>query len=155
MTINGLPAHPLLVHTVLALLPLAAVAVVLHTVWPAARRRLGIVTPLLALAALVTVPITSRAGEDLARSLGGGGPLVERHERLADQILPWAVALAVAALAQWALGRLAPAGALSLAVRVPVGVVTVAVAIVATVVLVRAGDAGAQATWSGVAGAGG
>lgn len=147
MTINGLPAHPLLVHLVVVLLPLAALAVILHALWPAARRRLGVVTPLLAVAALVLVPITSRAGERLARSFGGENPLIARHEHLARQILPWAIALAVVAVAQWLLGRRAP---LPLAVRVPAGVVSVAVAVVVTVVLVRAGDAGAQATWGGL-----
>ena len=53
------------------------------------------------------------------------------------------------AVAQWLLGRRAP---LPLAVRVLAGVVSVAVAVVVTVVLVRAGDAGAQATWGGLGG---
>ncbi|WP_091120100.1 DUF2231 domain-containing protein [Nocardioides terrae] len=145
-TINGLPAHPLLVHAVVVLLPLGALAVVLHVVWPAARERLGIVTPLLCLAALAFVPLAVSAGENLADSLGGSNPLIERHEDLAKQVLPWAIALAVVAIAQWVLGRRAP---LSLAVRIPAGVVSIAVAVVATVVLVRAGDAGSQAVWSG------
>jgi hypothetical protein len=146
-SVNGLPAHPLLVHAVVVLLPLAALAVVLHAVWPAARRRLGIVTPLLCLAVLVLVPITSDAGEELEESLGGSNALIERHAELADQLLPWAVALAVVGVAQWVLGRWSPLG---LVVLVPVGLVSVAVAVVATVVLVRAADAGAQAVWSGV-----
>jgi hypothetical protein len=147
-TINGLPAHPLLVHAVVVLLPLAALAVVLHTVWPAARSRLGVVTPLLCLAAVVLVPITSEAGEHLEATLGGGSPLVERHAELADQLLPWAVALLVAGAAQWVLARWSPVGTI---VRVPIGVLSVGVAVAATVVLVRAADAGAQAVWGGVA----
>ena len=145
-TINGLPAHPLLVHAVVVLLPLAALAVVLHAVWPAARRRLGVVTPLLCLVSLVLVPITSQAGEKLEHSLGGTNELIERHAELGDQVLPWAIALTVAGVAQWALGRWSPMGP---AVRIPIGVVSVAVAVVATVVLARAGDAGAQAVWGG------
>jgi hypothetical protein len=144
--INGLPAHPLLVHAVVVLLPLAALAVVLHAVWPAARRRLGVVTPLLCLVSLVLVPVTTHAGEELEHSLGGTNDLIERHAELGDQVLPWAIALAVVGVAQWGLGRWSPVG---LVVRIPVGVVSVAVAVVATVVLVRAGDAGAQAVWGG------
>jgi hypothetical protein len=147
MTINGLPAHVLLVHAVVVLLPLAALAVVLHAVWPAARRRLGVVTPLLSIVVLILVPITTSAGEDLEKKMGGGNPLIERHAELADQILPWTIALVVVALAQWAIGRWRPD--LMLAARIPVGVLSVAVAVVATVVLVRAGDAGAKATWGG------
>jgi hypothetical protein len=145
-TINGLPAHVLLVHALVVLLPLAALAVVLHAAWPTAARRLGIVTPLLCLVALVLVPITTDAGEHLEGSLGGGGPLVARHAGLADQVLPWALALAVVGAGQWVIGRWSPVG---LAVRVPVGVLSVAVAVIATVVLVRAGDSGAQAVWGG------
>jgi len=145
-TINGLPAHPLLVHAVVVLLPLAALAVVLHAVWPAARRRLGMVTPLLCLASLVLVPITTHAGEKLEHTMGGTNELLERHAELGDQVLPWAIALTVVGLAQWALGRWSPMGPV---VRIPVGLVSVAVAVVATVVLVRAGDAGAQAVWGG------
>lgn len=100
--INGLPAHILLVHAVVVLLPLAALALVLSVLWPAARRRLGIVTPLLALVGLVLVPITTEAGEWLEGRLGGGSPLIERHAHLGDQLLPFAVAMFVVAAAHWA-----------------------------------------------------
>jgi hypothetical protein len=43
-TIGGLPAHPLIVHATVVLVPLAAAAVALHAFWPAARARLGLVT---------------------------------------------------------------------------------------------------------------
>ena len=48
---NGLPLHPLFVHAVVMLIPVASIAAILGTLWPAARRKLGIVTPLLTLAA--------------------------------------------------------------------------------------------------------
>jgi hypothetical protein len=146
-TINGLPAHALLVHAVVVLLPLAALAVVLHAVWPEARRRLGIVTPLLCLVVLVLVPLTTNAGRDLQARLGGSNPLIDRHAELANQILPWAIALAVVGVAQWVIGRWSPLG---LVVLLPAGVISIGVAVVATLVLVRAADAGAQAVWSGV-----
>jgi hypothetical protein len=138
----------LLVHAVVVLLPLAALAVVLHAVWPEARRRLGIVTPLLCLVVLVLVPLTTSAGTSLERSLGGTNPLIVRHAELAHQVLPWTVALTVVGVAQWGLGRWSPP--VSPVVRIPVVVVTIGVAAIATIVLVRAGDAGAQAVWSGV-----
>ena len=68
--IAGLPLHPLLVHAVVVLTPLTALALVLGSVWPAARRRLGIVTPLAALLLIVLVPITVAAGEALAAVVG-------------------------------------------------------------------------------------
>jgi predicted membrane channel-forming protein YqfA (hemolysin III family) len=143
MTIHGLPAHPLLVHAVVVLMPLAAVAVVLHVLWPTARRRLGIVTPLLAGVVLVLVPITMRAGTDLARSFGAN-PLIERHRHLAHELPPWSIALFVVAVAVWGWRR-PPRWA-----HVLLAVVAVAVAIGTTVTLLRVGDAGARATWGGV-----
>ena len=62
---NGLPIHILLIHFVVIVVPLAGLCTVLAAAWPAARRRLGIVTPLIALAALIAVPITTEAGEVL------------------------------------------------------------------------------------------
>lgn len=161
MTFRGLPAHPLLVHAVVVLLPLAALALVLHAFWPAARRRLGVVTPLLALVVLVLVPITTHAGEELKDSLGAdSNPLVRRHEQLADQILPWSIALFVLAAAQWwwtgpgvrvLAGRdgAAASGAARRWVGIALAVVGLVVAVGATVVLLRAGEAGARATWGG------
>lgn len=98
--IAGLPLHPLLVHGVVVLLPLAAGAVVLQAAWPAARRRLGVVTPLLAGICLVLVPITVQAGEALAAQVGVT-PKIAHHERLANMLLPWATALFVVALGEW------------------------------------------------------
>ena len=61
--INGLPAHVLLIHLTVVALPAAAAATVASAAWPAARRRLGIGTPLIALVPLISVPPTVRAGE--------------------------------------------------------------------------------------------
>lgn len=155
--INGLPAHPLLVHATVVLLPLAALALVLHVSWPAARRRLGVVTPILALIGLILVPVTTSAGEALAAGLGpvGESAPVRRHEELAEQVLPWAIVLAVLALLAWAWWRFDLRERLvGASLRVPADwvlrVLAVAAAVVLTVVLFRAGDAGARATWEGV-----
>ena len=59
---NGLPVHVLLVHLVVIIVPLAALCLLLSAFWPAARRRLGFVTPLVALVALIAVPFTTAAG---------------------------------------------------------------------------------------------
>jgi hypothetical protein len=40
-TINGLPAHVLLAHAIVVLLPLSAVLLVLTALWAPARRRLA------------------------------------------------------------------------------------------------------------------
>lgn len=151
-TIHGLPAHPLLVHALVVLMPLAALAVILHALWPAARGRLGAVTPLLALVSLVLVPLTTGAGEKLEAMLNAEtNPLVRRHQELADQLLPWAIALFVVAAAEWGSWRFVTGGVVaSRWSRVGLAVVSVAVAVATAVLLVRIGDAGAKATWQGV-----
>lgn len=95
--VGGLPTHVLLVHLAVVLVPAAALATVLAALWPAARRRLGAATPLLALAALAVVPLTTSAGEWLARRLPST-PGLERHVRLGDGLLPWVAGLAVVAV---------------------------------------------------------
>lgn len=99
--VSGLPAHVLLIHLTVVALPTAALATVLSAAWPAARRRLGIGTPLIALLALICVPITVSAGEWLAARIGKT-PAIEHHEHLGHELLPWAIALFVVAAAEYA-----------------------------------------------------
>ncbi|GGM17588.1 hypothetical protein [Nakamurella endophytica] len=112
--VNGLPAHILIVHFVVVGVPLAALLTVLSAVWPAARRRLGVVTPVVALLALASVPLATNAGEWLMRHVSVND-LVRRHTQLGDELLPWVIGLFVVAVAAWAVpwwtGRAARAGA--------------------------------------------
>lgn len=153
-TVFGLPTHPIIVHATVVMLPLAALAVLLHALWPQARHRLGIVTPLLAGVALVLVPLSTESGESLQDAVGENA-LVQRHAQLAEGMLPWTIGLFVVAVALWLLGRRragAPADDVSRARWMPIvaGVLAV-VAVVGTVQqIVRVGHAGAQATWDGV-----
>ncbi len=102
--IHGLPAHVLLVHAVIVLIPLSALVVVLSAVWPSARRRIGVFSPLLALVTLAFVPVTTHAGEWLARRVPHTA-LVEKHTSLGDTLLPWAGGMFVLAAAVWWLSR--------------------------------------------------
>ncbi len=154
-TVFGLPTHAILVHATVVLLPLAALVVLLHAFWPEARRRLGIVTPLLAGVALVLVPLSTQSGEGLQEAVGESA-LVERHAELADGMLPWAIALFVVAVALWLLGRRregAPADDVSRARWVPIvaGVLAVVAVAGTTQQIIRVGHAGAEATWHDVA----
>jgi hypothetical protein len=155
---NGLPIHVLLVHFVVIVVPLAALCLVLGTVWPAARRRLGIATPLVAFAALVSVPIAVQAGEALEEQVAESA-LSELHGHLGRDLLPWAIALFLVSVVQWiwfhyftGTGRYA-SRLTSRSARIAITVVlAVAVAIVvvgAVVVTVIIGESGANAVWSG------
>lgn len=155
--ITGLPMHPLLVHAVVILTPLTALALVLGTLWPAARRRLGIVTPLAALLLVALVPLTVAAGEAL-RDVVGAQPDVAAHEAYGRMLLPWVVGMLVVAAAQWAWFRWGAREPTddprrgARAVPIALGVLAVAVAAGTTVMVVLIGDSGARAVWGGLLG---
>lgn len=157
-TINGLPAHVLFVHFVVVLVPLAAILLLLSICWPAARRRLGIITPLVALIALIIVPITTQAGEWLQHHTAPD-PLIRAHAKLGDGLLFWSIGMLAVASAWWLIHDerfTAWLTSRSSRVRTPsVGrSVTIALAAVAVVIAIgsivqvyRIGDSGAQAAW--------
>ena len=149
---NGLPAHVLLVHIVIVMVPLAALLAVLSAVWPAARLRLGVLTPLAALVAVAFVPVTTNAGEWLQEHVDNT-ELVRRHAELGDGLLIWAGLLFVFAAALWlidvapARGWSVPATLMSRTTRIALSAVLSAVAVVAVVQVYRIGDSGAKAAW--------
>lgn len=153
-TVFGLPTHAIIVHATVVFVPLAALAVLLHVFWPAARRRLGIVTPLLAGIALVLTPLSTESGEVLEEQVRESA-LVERHAELADGLLPWVIGLFVVAVALWLLDRRragAGPGDVSRARWVPIAAAVLALVAVVGVTqqVIRVGHAGAKATWDGV-----
>ena len=150
--INGLPAHILLVHAVVVLVPLAALLAVLAIAWPAARRRLGAVVPICAFAGLLFVPLATQAGEWLQEHVKETA-LVEKHTSLGDGLLPWAFLLFVLATLFWLLDfaparnwRL-PAFARTTVARAVLSVALAAVAVASVVQVYRIGDSGAKAAW--------
>ncbi len=97
-------------HIVVVLVPLSALALVVCAIWPHLARRLGVLPPVLALVALVSVPLTTQAGESLEDGASTAASLVERHAQLGDGLLPWALGLFVLSSALWwAARRTAPA----------------------------------------------
>lgn len=156
--ISGLPAHILLVHAVVVLVPLAALLTIVSAVWPRARHRLGITTPIVAFVAMVLVPVTTHAGEWL-RDRVPSDSLVRHHAELGDQLLPFAIGtFALAAIVWWVglhhvqerpkwvrlptmpAGWLKPATAISAVLAVAVSVGTV-------VQVYRIGESGSKAVW--------
>ena len=147
---NGLPIHVLLVHLIVIIVPLAALCLLLSAFWPAARRRLGFATPLVALVALVAVPFTTAAGEWLQARIAPT-PLIERHVTLGPTLLPWVIAVFVVASALWLWYYLAPSGPrwlrVSAVIVIDAAVLITAIGSVVTVVLI--GESGAAAVWTG------
>ncbi|WP_104193103.1 hypothetical protein [Cryobacterium sp. Y82] len=158
---NGLPLHVLIVHAVVIVVPLAALCAVLTAFWPAARRRLGIVTPLIALGALVLVPLAVQAGEWLQSRLVIVTPLLGAHTSLGSTLLPWVIALFLMALLQWGWYRYiagdgvrftavlrSRTGRLIATVILDLVVLASAIGSVVTVALI--GESGSRAVWTGL-----
>lgn len=156
LQVGGLPLHPLIVHVTVVLVPLTALAIVLGTLWPAARRRLGVVTPLAALVLVILVPITVAAGRSLEKVVGER-PGVLHHASLGGMLLPWVIAMFVASAAQWAWYRWGVPRATvehagrTTAISVVIGVVAVIAAVGAVVMVVLIGESGARAVWGELA----
>lgn len=154
-TISGLPAHILLVHAIVVLLPLSAVLLVLTAVWPAARQRFALANLVLSVFVLVLVPVTTDAGEWLERRVTRTAAL-EQHTELGDTAKVAAFAVAVMAAIVWWRTRgsgwkfLSPTAApQSTAVAVAVMVLATVVAGGAIYDMYRIGDSGARASWQG------
>ena len=100
-TINGLPLHPLVVHGVVVLLPLAILGTIAIAVRPRWRTRYGFLVVASALVATILVPISTSSGEALEKRVGDPG----EHAELGDQLLWFALVLLIAVTAlvvlQW------------------------------------------------------
>jgi hypothetical protein len=99
-TVNGLPAHILLVHAIVVLLPLAALLLVLTAIWPATRRRLAAPNAILSLVVITLVPVTTSAGDWLERRVPETA-LLRDHTELGDTAIWAAIPVAVLALVIW------------------------------------------------------
>ncbi|GAA4883645.1 DUF2231 domain-containing protein [Pseudonocardia benzenivorans] len=120
LTVGGIPAHPLVVHAVVVLLPLAAIGAVVVALRPSLRRSLGIPLALVTIVGVLAVPIATRTGDQLREALGGGSPLVEVHEERADNLLPWAVLFGLLVLVSVVVARMADRAAAAVAEVEPI-----------------------------------
>jgi uncharacterized membrane protein len=146
-SLDGIPLHPLVVHAVVVLVPLAALGVIALAVVPKWRARFGVVVMGLAVVALLFVPVAKESGEQLEETLGETD-LIERHAELGDQALLGTVPLVVVAVLLWWMGRRAQQGRPLPSWTgwlVPVVGVVVALGAMAQVFLI--GHSGAKAVW--------
>lgn len=148
----GIPAHPLVVHAAVVLLPLAAIAAVVVAAIPRARRHYAPVVLGVALLATLAVGLAQQSGESLEDRVTETD-LVEAHTEKGESVLPWALAVTMVA------GALAVEPVLRsrlprLSARTTTAAL-VAVAVVAGVgatwTIVDVGHSGAKATWHEVA----
>jgi uncharacterized membrane protein len=145
--IGGLPVHPLVVHAVVVLLPLAVLGTIAVAVRPAWRARYGGINALVAVVGTALCPVATSSGESLERRVGDPG----RHADLGDQLVWFALPMAVLAVVLWWLQRrrrdeAERAGNGRAAVSV-VAALAVVASIATAVQVYRVGDSGAQAVW--------
>ncbi|HEU5155581.1 MAG TPA: DUF2231 domain-containing protein [Streptosporangiaceae bacterium] len=151
-TVFGLPAHPLVVHAAVVLVPLAAAGGLLVAMWPAARARYAPLALGIATLAMITIPLATQTGEQLEENVRPS-TLVERHAHMAEGLLPFMavlwLSLAVLVGVRW-YGAAARARWTSY-IGVGAAAVTIAASVGSAVQVVRIGHSGSEAAWHGVA----
>lgn len=141
--INGLPLHPLVVHAVVVLLPLAALGTIAIAIRPRWRRTYGWLVVAAAALSSALLPVATSSGEALEKRVGDPG----QHAELGDQLIWFALALLVTSAALVWLDRRA-GGRVGTGTPVRVAsVLAVVAALAATGWVIRVGDSGARAAW--------
>lgn len=159
-TVAGLPVHVLVIHAVVVLTPIAALAAIAHAVVPRWRAALAWPTVVLSAVSALSATVAASSGESLESrlvALGLKNPALETHTEAGDLartvIIVFAVVVVVATL--WLLpGRATRIPRLpvvaSPAVRVVVQVLLVLASLAALWFVVRAGHTGAEVAWKDV-----
>jgi uncharacterized membrane protein len=146
----GIPAHPLLVHFPLLLIPLASLAALASVAVQRHRRRLAWCAVALTAIALVSVQLALGSGEALQHRVKRTD-LVRRHASMGGSVRLYAILLFIAliVLASLPQSSWTPQRAQRRRMAVAaVSVVVVAAAAANIVVLVRVGHSGARAVWN-------
>jgi uncharacterized membrane protein len=153
-TVDGLPVHPLVVHAVVVLLPLAVLGTIAVAVLPGLRARYGGLNALVAVVGTALCPVATSSGESLERHVGDPGA----HAHLGDQLVWFALPMTVLAIVLWWVqrGHREQAGEPARHPGRPqavrglgvVAVLAVVAAVAAGVQVYRVGDSGAKAVWA-------
>ncbi|TFH19668.1 MAG: hypothetical protein E4H05_04085 [Acidimicrobiales bacterium] len=147
----GLPAHPLIVHAAVVLLPIAAIALIVVAAIPRSRKVYAPIVLGLALAATVAVGLAQQSGESLKGDVKKT-ELVEEHAEQGETVLPWAIAVtimsALVAAEPYVRDRFSkPSPRVVTAVLVGASLV---VGIGATITVIDVGHSGAKSVWDNV-----
>jgi uncharacterized membrane protein len=165
--ISGLPAHPLLVHVPVVLVPLAALGALAMAFWPWLRARIGWIVAGLAVLGGLGALLAASAGESLQESKPENAA-ISHHAELGDAAKMWGIIFAILVVVfvagEWWLKRRAAAGTATpsadgseTAAPATTGwkkwalpalaVLTIASGAWATYSVIDAGHTGAKATW--------
>lgn len=149
--INGTPLHPLVVHAIVVLLPVAVIGTLAMVVRPAWRLKYGHLVVAAAAVAAVLTPIATASGGELEKRVGDPGT----HAALGDQLIWFEIPLLVLALALVLVERARATAAAGGTPRVKVtplvvnavAVLAVVAALASAVQVYRVGDSGAKKAW--------
>lgn len=158
-TISGLPAHPLLVHIPVVLIPIAAIGAVLMAIKPAWHHRYRWAVLVLGVVGCVGTVLAASAGEELEGALrrAGEANTWESHAEAGETARTLAIVFLVALLAfvlvPWFLERRSKASAAESQQRLPkwiaplLAVVAIGAGATSVVTIVDAGHSGATSVW--------
>jgi uncharacterized membrane protein len=149
--INGLPAHALLLHLVVVLVPLTALLEIVCGLFPAARRgQLLWLTLVLATATMVLTPITINAGQWLYDLRTKPSPILREHAERGSTMVYFGAALLAVAIGLVVLRLIERRSQRRRTVtHIVMGIIVLAVGISSMIQVYRTGDAGAQSVWGG------
>ncbi|MEI6570759.1 MAG: DUF2231 domain-containing protein [Actinomycetes bacterium] len=155
-TVMGVPAHPLMVHVPVVLVPLATLGIFLMF-WPAWRARIGWIVVLFTGAALFFTQLAINSGQALEESVKET-KLLNAHTETAEGARLWVFLFFIAVLVVMVLVTLLKRRAAAAGTQAPSNppMVLAAVAIAAllgvgaSAVIYDVGHSGAKATWADV-----
>ena len=147
-----MPLHPLVVHAVVVLGPMAALTGLVYAAVPKWRWLLRWPLVVLAVVAAGASVLATQSGEALLESRPELAPIVEEHEESGELMRNVALGYAgLSALAAWALGGVSALasgkGARETRLGIPVAVLLAVGAVALLVTAYLAGDSGAKAVW--------
>ncbi|GLZ31159.1 hypothetical protein Lesp02_33470 [Lentzea sp. NBRC 105346] len=163
-TVFGLPAHVLIVHAVVVLLPLGALGSIAAALRPRWRQRYAWPVLGVSLVGALSATAAKIAGENFQERLKQAGvdnELIQKHAALGAQLQNWALGFGAAVIVLFVAGRLADRERSAdgpgvtktwRRISVVVSVLVIALAVVTTVQTVRTGHSGSTAVWTGVGG---
>ena len=93
-TVNGVASHPLVVHAVVVLIPLAMIGTIGIALWPAMRRYFALTVLAVGVVGGLAVPVAVLTGENFRDRLGAQ-QLVRAHQAFAHKLLWWTFAFVI------------------------------------------------------------
>lgn len=144
----GLPAHPLVVHAAVVLIPMIALLIAAAPFVAPLRQKYSLHLVVAGAVAVVIGLIASNTGESFEHALAEENAMLEQHAELGDSISIFTVAtLAAAALIWWSQRAAASGKDLGKAVTTTIAAFAVLVGVATTAQIVRIGHSGAKTVW--------